>query len=153
MSKVGWIIILIAVVLAGFLTQKYWAGSATRAYEFTGSIQKVEGQTIYMRGNYNSPDHPEWRADARAVDVKVRIGSDTKLVRITIHRPANFAAQIAAGTVIDPRTLKQEVTTGSLADLASGKVNGATISTSSNIYGDKKFRAQSITYYYAVDEK
>lgn len=153
MNKMRWIIILVALVLAGFLIQKYWAGSRVRAYEFTGSIQKVDGQTIYMHGNYNSPDHPEWRADVQAIDVKVRVGLDTKLVRITIHRPANFAAQVAAGKAVDPGNLKQEVTAGSLADLASGKVNNATIETNSSIYGDKKFTAQSITYYYAVDEK
>lgn len=153
MSKIRWIIILVVLILAGFLIQKYLTGSRARAYEFSGSIQKVDGQTLYLHGNYNSPDHPEWRAESQAVDVKVRVGSDTKLVKITILRPADFAAQIRAGKAIDPETLKQEISAGSINDLASGKVNGAVIETSNNIYGDKNFTAQSITYYYAVDEK
>ena len=152
MNKTNFVIILI-ILAAGFLIQKFWLGSDIKAYEFTGSIQKIDGQTIYMHGNYNSPDHPEWRSASQAVNVKVKVGSDTKLVRIAIYRSPDFAAQVAAGKTVDPETLRQEITTGSLSDFAGGNVNGATIETSSNIYGDKNFLAQSITYYYVFDEE
>lgn len=151
MNRSRWIILLIVILVVGFLIQRYWNLSGAKAYEFTGSIQKVDGQTIYMHGNYNVTDHPELRATGKALDVKVKVKSGTKFIRITIYRPANLAILLRAGKVVDPTTFKREVKTGSLEDLASGNVEGAVIETNNNIYNHNSFGAQSITYYYPVD--
>ena len=150
MNKTNFVIVLI-ILAASFFIQKFWLGSDIKAYEFTGSIQKIDGQTIYMRGNYNVPDHPELRNESQAFDAKVEVKSGTKFVRITIYRPADLGEQLKAGKVVDPGELKREVKPGSLEDLVSGRVEGAVVETNNSIYNKRSFVAQSITYYYPVD--
>jgi len=144
------IVILLAVIAIGVFAY-YRHGSSVKAYQFTGSVEKVGGNTIAMHGNYNIPEKPELKNQTKAFDAKVKVNEDTKFVRITIHRPKNMAEMIKAGKFVDPEKLKQEVGVGSLADLSSGNVEGATVESESNIYYRRTFTAQSITYYYPVE--
>ena len=152
MKKMKLIIILVIILIVVFLIQKFWQTSDIKAYEFIGSIERIDNQTIYMRGNYNIADHPELRGEDRAFDAKVKVKPDTKFVRINIFRPANLGEQLKGGKVVDPDTFRREVKPGSLNDLKSGMVKEAVIETSRSIYGKDSFSAQSITYFYPVDE-
>ncbi|MEK7138613.1 MAG: hypothetical protein AAB799_00335 [Patescibacteria group bacterium] len=153
MKKIRLVLALVVIIVVGLLIQKFWPTSDIKAYEFTGSIEKVEGQTMYMRGNYNVADHPELRDNGRSFDAKIKVKSDTKFVRINIYRPADLGAKLAAGEAVDPSTFRREVKSGSLEDLKSGMVKEAVIETSKSIYGKESFSAQSVTYYYPVDEE
>lgn len=145
-----WVILIL--ILAGLLVFFFLGRrSSVQAYEFNGSVQKVEGQTVFMRGNYNAPDHPELRGGDRTLDAKVKVNKDTKFIQIAIYRPADLNEQIKNGKVVDPSEFKREVKTGSLEDLAGGNVQGAVVESAKNIYGRSSFTAQSITYYFPVD--
>lgn len=146
------LIVIIVLAIAGLFVKKYLSAPGVQAYEFTGSISKVDDDVIYMHGNYNVTDHPELRGDDMAIDAMVRIKSGTKFIRITIYRPDNLAEQLASGKAVDPSSFKREVKAGSVEDLMGGNVRDAIIETNKNIYGKESFAAQSITYYYPVDE-
>lgn len=143
------IIVLVVLVLIGFLIMYFVKGSSVKAYEFLGQIDRVEGNNIYMHGNYLGPNHPEFSKPENAVDVKVIANSSTDLVKIVIYKPVSSKND----RFRDPKNLKKETMIGSIEDLASGKVVDATIITDKNIYGKTKFSASNISYYWLVEVK
>ena len=152
MKKMRLILALVVVLAAVFLIQKFWPTSDIKAYEFTGVVEKVDGQTIFMNGNYNIADRPDLRDESQAFNAKVKLKSDTKFVRINIYRPAALGQRIQAGEVVDPSTFRREVKPGSLDDFKNGMVKEAVVETSKNIYDKESFFAQSVTYFYPVGE-
>ncbi len=146
------LLLVLAFAVAFLIWQKYSGPDINPEFvsrEFTGQIDKVDDKTIYMTGNFTVAGHPELLGREKAIEAKVKVTNATKLVKILIYRPADL---ISSGKVVDPRDLKQEVTTGSLDDLAGGTVDGATVVSDVNIYGRSKFDASTITYYWAVDQ-
>lgn len=151
-NKIFWIIIL-AVIAGGLLLvqEYYWGGrpQGADAYEFNGQIEKVSGDTIYMKGNYSSPAHPEWAGPDNAVSVRIKVASDTDLIKVIIYRPRNFDP----AKFIDVGKLRQEVMLGSIDDddLVSAGSFYTVVRTETNIYRKTRFTAEAVNYYVAVD--
>lgn len=142
------IIVLVVLVLVGFLSAYLIDRNSVKAYEFVGKIEKVEGNNVYMHGNYLSPSHPEFSKPENAVDVRVVVKSSTELLKIVLYKPKNFNTK----NIVDPKSLKQEVLAGSIEDLSSGQVMELSIRSKSNIYNKSRWTASVATYYYPVDK-
>jgi hypothetical protein len=142
------IIIGAVVVMAVIVGLVYWTSRPVqiKAYEFAGKIDKVQGNTIFTKGLFTVPDHPELTDPQYEQSMQITADNNTKIIKIVQILPT--AAELKkSGGMYEPAKLKSEQQAGSIADIATGITDGVFAKSTSNIYKKDKFTASEIKYY------
>lgn len=140
------VLVIISLTVAGFFASKFLFGERGESKEFIGQIKKVENNMILARGVFVNPDKPELAEEVSTKDVKIKISSETTIVKILMYMPTLEELKKAGGKW-NPADLKQEETIGTLTDLTHEK-EGLTIRALSdkNIFNKTKFTAKKIEF-------
>ncbi len=146
-KTIFFILIIIAIAIAGFFVSKFLFGERGEAKEFIGQVKKVEGNVILVNGVFVNQDKPELaRNGFRKEGVKIVVSPETTIVKILMYMPTSEELKKTDGRW-NPADLKQEETSGTLADLTDRK-EGSTIRAVSdkNIFNKSKFTAKRIEF-------
>ena len=147
--KIFLVLVMIGlVVFLGFYLQKKNQTQKAEEYkstEFVGSVQKIEQNSMTIKGVYNVPNHPELATTENIVTVGITMSPHTTYTKSIQHIPAdrnNF----------DPSKLKNETVVGSLPDFTLNFSPGETVKvkTTNNIYEKTQFEAAEIEYTQTV---
>ena len=152
-------VIVAILILFALITYNRWGfylfGGKIESREFAGHVNNIEGNLIYVSGNFVSSDHPETRKSGS--DIVVEINSETKFKRTLLYLPTKSELAKTNG-VFDPKNLKRDVNEVNFNELVNdynSRINylgGITIyaRTQKNIYGTKKILASEIEYNIAA---
>ena len=141
------IVAVIALAVAGFFASKFLFGEHGESREFIGQVKKVEGNVIWTNGVFVNQDNPELAKNGfRKDNVKIVVSSETTITKILMYMPTSEELKKTDGRW-NPADLKQEETSGTVADLTDNK-EGLTIRVLSdkNIFNKSKFTAKRIEY-------
>lgn len=138
-------------LIAGFFVSKFFLNRIT-AKEFVGNIQKIEGNTIYVKGLYVVPEKPELADQQRGFtqEVQVLVSQDTQLIKIVLHMPTIEELKKTNGRW-DPNKLPKEEVPANIEELTNKK-EGLIIHvlTKNNIFKKSKFVAKRIEFVQEV---
>ena len=137
MKKVIFILLLVAV---GFFL---WQRGTVSSYEFSGQIEKIEGNLIYARGLTADSDKPESYHAERIRSVVASVDNDTVFEREVWHMLTAEELKKSDGKW-ELSQLRKETQEGSLSDLDAG--SSVTIESRNNIYNKTEFRAKKVKY-------
>jgi len=130
-------VLIILAVVAYFVFPFGEKAEEVEAYEFFGQVQNVEGDIVYMNGQYMNT--ATIFIGEEVVSVQVEITPETKLIKELIYLPNDELS--------DPGELQREVVEGSVNDLIENEALGfITIKTNENILGDLNIVASEINY-------
>lgn len=146
------IIAVVVLVVAGYFGATYYYNNRYDSRQFIGPVQKVEGDTIYAKGNFVVAGHNELSGPNKLKDVKIVVGPSTKITKIQLYLPTAEELKKTGG-VYYPDKLKNDTKVVSLDVLKSDLANsGFSIDAKSveNIYSKSKFTASEISYRIGV---
>jgi len=142
--KIGLMAVLILAVAAGVGWSLYNRSPKIDIDRFAGLIQKIEGNTIFLNGIYQSDKYPEVTGDRR--DVQVTVTSQTKFIKQVVKFPTPEEIKASGKNYFIVGDMPKVETAGSLEDLAAVNPDGIFVTSLNNIYGQSQFTASEITY-------
>lgn len=113
-----------------------------KSYEFAGRIEKIVGDTIYLKGVYAKPAggyYPQYKPEG--YNAKIQITPKTKFVKTLLYLPD---PRLTGGAPFNTDDLKKENIPGTREDVS--KVDGIFVKTARNIYLKNSFKAMEIRY-------
>lgn len=139
--------VAVFVVLAMVMVWK-WAYPARFSPEFAGSVQRVEGNYIYAKGNFTVPDHlEEYYKPAHTKEVKILISSETEIVKWLIY---NYNAPLANKPSDSAKKYREEKIVGNVEDLKQGVPIKVVADENVNIFNKDEFTAARVEYMHIV---
>lgn len=136
------LLIVLAAIGWGIYLAKY-AEPKPVAYEVAGPIEKVEGSTIFMNAVFKAEDGTALNGEH--IPVRVLVTATTNIVKTEMQLPSDEELA-ASGGYYQPAKLPQVNVAGTLADIASGRVDGVFVKAATNIYGRTQFEAAEVRY-------
>lgn len=144
-----YLVILAAVIISIWIFGRYPGTPRIISNEFVGQVEKIEGNTVFVKGNFHSDNHPETLKPENRVEVQVTVGSKTTIARTSIMIPTAAELKKTNG-LFDSSKLPQQTTNISLADLTTAIKSQQNIMldilATENIYGRSKFTASKMSY-------
>ena len=113
--------------------------------EFAGRIERIEGNTIFLNGNFIVTDRPEFLNAENIIDVAVTVSETTEFIKNTVYLPSPEEVADTDG-YFNASDLRQEKTAGSFDDLISDIGLGLEVTANGNIFGQTQFTASKIEY-------
>lgn len=142
------LILIAAVTVSGVLIWNWKFKIRYQSDEFVGVVEKVQGDTISLKGVYVVPDNYEASVLADKKSVSVTIAADTKFIKTFIFLPTEEELKKTGGWY-KADDLKREVSAGTIEDIRPDEsVSGFSIrvKSSENVYGRSLFIASEIGY-------
>ena len=122
----------------------------TQSFEFSGLIEKVEANTVYVNGSYFADGKPV----TAPATVRIQVSDKTKLEKNLWYMPTAQELQTTGGRWT-PDSIKKETAVGTFDDFKSERGVGMQIHVKSNdnVFNKPKFTADNISYVEEVVQR
>lgn len=141
------LVIALVLVVAGFFVSQFFLMEKITSKEFIGSVQKVEGNIVFLKGLYVVPKKPEiMKKEGLDQEVQVVVDGKTEIAKTLMHMPTVKDLAKTNGRW-DPDKLQKEEVGGVISDLTDKK-QGLIIKvlTDNDIFKKTKFIAKRIEF-------
>lgn len=120
---------------------------------FGGTIEKIDGSSLFVFGSFIDDNHPEILRKTELVEIMIT--DKTKILKRSIFLPTRKELEISGG-YYDGRKLKREESISDLNSLINYYQNGYVfliVKSNKNIYGERKFFAEELIYEIGVESQ
>jgi hypothetical protein len=145
------IIGLLILLLAGVGYWFYMQSQKPKATEFAGSIEKIEGNIVYLSGTFVTDDP---RIERTTRTIQVEVDDSTKFTRVVVEIPSRQEIEKAQGFIDAPKLPRVESSSSFSAMVSDNSdqntYGGLSVYAKSgtNIFGKDKFVASEIKYVF-----
>ena len=134
---------ILVLLLLGAWYISYKPGEKIKVYEFAGNMERMEGDTVWLKGNYSSEEVQGLSGPENELVMEVKFTPDTKAEKVTWV----FPPEAEKTGIYDFSLATKGTVEGSLEDWKALGLNGMIVRSEKNIYGKTQMEAASFRYF------